>query len=953
MKRLFAISIFICLIAGAVLPGFSQERTGNIYGTVTDEAKTPLPGILVTLSGDFIGQMTTITNSNGNLRFLSLSPGIYELKAELDGFATLIRKNIRVSLGSSVTLTLVLVPKKIEEEVVVTAAPLAIDAKKTTYATNLTKEELQTLPSARDPFVILELTPGLSMDRVNVGGSESGQQSNFVSRGSSRGNANWSTDGVNVTDQISTGAAPQYYDFDAFEEIQIQTAANDITSMTPGAQINMITKRGGNKFSGGGRFYFTSEKFQGNNTPDDFNEEYTPSAIDQIMDMGLNIGGPIIKDKLWFWIGGALQDISKRALVGDKQTQKLKNFEFKANTILGKHRIEGFFNWSDKTVEGRVSNSPLDAWESHYNQSAPHPFFKIQDEFSLSDNLFLSAKFSYFEGGFLLSPIGEVGGIAYYDNKLGRYLGTYRESDYIRHQHFYQLMGIGFVENLFGASHEMKFGVEYKLFPGKRDRTYMSQRLRYQDYEDPSTAYRARIYRPKANYSYNLDRLSAFFQDSMTFKNLTILLGLRYDIQGGKINELTVEGSNVDWAGEYNLPAVTVQAQDLNFKWKNLSPRIGLIYDLSGKGKTLLKANFGMYGEHFNSDFGYSLANTYGYVYFNWNDANLNMMVDPGETSKPRVRDYFSQLDPADMFDPDLESPKTLEVTAGLEHELKNDFAVGVNLIYRKAYNDYFSNLYYVEDNGVMRLPTPDDWEIGGYMPAQYGGYAWWQYKDGIEETTSSFYMQRPDYYTRYLALELTFKKRLSANSRWMINGSFTLQNWSRYYPSPQSWSNNYRPTNHAPIELMDNRPAGFVSSSSGSSDASINPRWMAKLGFAVQLPYKINLAGTLTARDGHIAPNRYTDFDEEVQGSGGDEPWTYINPYGTDRLPNHYMLNLRLERGFKISGSLVTFSLDLFNVFNTNTVLDQEYNAWRDTFGEKIIITSPRVFRLGVRFNF
>ncbi|MCP5052900.1 MAG: hypothetical protein GY940_37370, partial [bacterium] len=247
---------------------------------------------------------------------------------------------------------------------------------------------------------------------------------------------------------------------------------------------------------------------------------YTPSQIDQITDMGLNIGGPIFKNKLWFWMGGSIQDIRKLAPTGDLQKQKLENFELKLNSTLGKHRLEGFLNWSNKAVNGRVSSSRLNAWESHYNQSSPHPFFKIQDEFTISDSLFLSAKASYFEGGFLLSPIGPVGGIAYYDNALGRYLGTYLESDYIRHQHFLQLTGMGFVDNLFGANHEIKFGVEYKLFPGKRDRTYFSQRLRYRDYEDPSTAYRAYIYRPNSNYDYDNDRLSFFFQDSINFKRL-------------------------------------------------------------------------------------------------------------------------------------------------------------------------------------------------------------------------------------------------------------------------------------------------------------------------------------------------------------------------------------------------------------------------------------------------
>ncbi len=949
MKRFI---VFVCLIFLFVGAGYSQERTGNIYGSVVDEARTPLPGILITLSGDFIGKMTTISDSNGKFRFLSLSPGIYSVKAELEGFATLIRKDIRVRLGANVTLTITLVPKKIEEEVIVSAAPIAIDVKKTTHATNLSKEELQTLPTARDPFVILELTPGLAMDRQNVGGSESGQQSNFVSRGSLRGSSNWSTDGINVTDQIATGAAPQYYDFDAFEEIQIQTAATDITSMTAGAQINMITKRGGNKFSGGGRFYFTDESFQGENTPDTFDPDLTPTQIASIKDMGLNIGGPIFKDKLWFWMGGAIQDIQKLAPSGDLQKQKLKNFEFKANTILGKHRLEGFFNWSDKTVEGRVSSSVLDAWESHYNQSAPHPFFKIQDEFTVSDSLFLSAKFSYFEGGFLLTPIGPVDGIAYYDNATGTWSGTYRESDYIRHQHFYQLTGVAFADNLLGASHEAKFGVEYKLFPGKRNRNYYSQRLRFRNLAE-GNAYRAYIYRD-SDYSYNLDRFSVFFQDSISFKRLTIIAGVRWDYQTGQINELDVAGTTVDWAEELgmNFPGVHVDAQKLNFSWKNISPRLGLIYDFTGEGKTLAKFNFGMYGTHISPDFTGALASTYAYRYWNWNDANGDKLVTTDEISgNPRTYDYFKVSDPADLYDANLKSPLTLEFTLGIEQELFKDVAVGASLIYRKNYRDYY-DYYLVDDNGTERLPTPGDWVQGGNIPDEYGGTAWWEYKPGIEETTTPWYTQRPDYFTRYLGFEVTFKKRLSASSRWMVNGSFTWQNWTRHYPTPFSYGGNYDPTNHAPVALMDGQPAGYISGSSGASDASINPRWMAKLGFVAQLPFKINFGGTLSARDGYILPEYYEDQGVERNGLG-DFPDPYTAPYGTNRLENFVMLNLRLERAFKIDFARLIFSIDLFNVFNTNSVLDREYNVGRTNYDTIIQFTYPRIFRLGVRLDF
>lgn len=955
MRKILVFLSLFCLAAGF---GLSQQQGGNIYGSVVDENQAGIPGALLTLTSDVIGKMTAISGPYGGFKFLSIPVGSYEIKAELENFAVLVQKNITVQLGGNVTLKMVMVPKRVKEEVVVTAAPRAIDAKKTTHATNLNKDELQALPTARDPFVVIELTPGLAVDRANVGGSEGGQQSNFVSSGVGRISANWNTDGINTTDQIATGAAPQYYDFDAFEEIQIQTAGADITSMTAGAQINMITKRGGNKVAGGARIYFTDESLQGENAPEGFDvEKYNPATIHSIKDVGVNIGGPLVMDKLWFWMGSSLQDIRKYALVKTEagediiQSQEISNFEFKANTVLGKHRLEGFFNWSNKNVVGRVSNSHLDAWESHYQQKSPHPFYKIQDEFTVSDNLFLSAKLGYFEGGFLLTPIGPKGGIAYYNSDEGRYWGTYYESDYIRHQTFAQLTGDLFIERFLGAGHQVKFGAEYKLFPGIRYRTYYSQRLYYRYYNSPTDndPYRAYIYR-NSDYSYDLDRLSFFIQDSINYKRLTILLGLRYDIQTGGVNDLTVPGTNVDWAGEYNMPSVSVKAQDLNFSWKIFSPRIGLIYDFTGAGKTLAKFHFGLYGEHFNPDFCYDLASTYGYVRFSWDDKNGDGFASSDEVSYYRTYDYFNQTDPADVYDDNLTSPKTMEFTAGLEHELFADFAVGVNFLYRKRYNFYTSQSY-IDDNGTIRLPTPDDWEIGGYMPAEYGGYAWWQYKPGIETTTIPWNTTRPDYYQRYFGVDITFKKRLTADSRWMVNGSFTWQKWTRHYPSRFSYGGNHNPTDHEPVELMDGYPMGFISGSSGATDASMNPRWMLKLGFMAQLPLKINFSGTFVARDGYILPEYYVD--RSVETSTGDNPSTYTAPYGTYRLNTHYLMNLRVERGFPIGFAKLIFSIDCFNVFNTDEVLDRVYDASSSIYDQDIMITSPRIFRFGVRIDF
>ena len=941
MRRIFIVFALVLLVCGSAL---AQQRTGNIFGTVVDEAGVALPGVTVMCTSEMTADMTFITTEQGSFRFLSLSPGKYTIKAGLQGFVETTQADIVVETGKNVTLELQMSTQRLEEEVTVTAVTPTVDMRKTTISSTFSVDELQSLPTARDPWVILQLAPGVVMDRENVGGSASGQQSNFVSRGSGRGSTNWNLDGIDATDQVSTGASSQYYDFDSFEEIQIQTAATDVTAFTAGAQINLVTKRGSNRFSGGARIYYTDEAFQSSNTPADF--ELEEDKVVSVADTGFNVGGPIIRDKLWFWTGFGYQDIRTVDVVAAEINTQIYNFELKLNTTLGKHRIETFFNFTDNPKQGRVASSNLDAPESRYNQFGPKPIFKIQDEISVSENLFLSIKGSYAGFGFRLEPVGGFAIPAHRTRTTGAYSNTYRYgSDYGRDQYFGQALGILFAEDLLGANHEFKFGTELKHSYGQRDRQYQDEYYYFRDI-DARTGYRAYIYRPNANYDYRINRLGLFAQDTISLGRLSVLASLRYDRQWGYTNEVSVEGSNVSWAGEYNLPAVTADAVEGNVIWNTFSPRLGLIYDITGDGKTVAKANFGIYGDRYSPGFLSGLVNTYGYVRWNWDNKNGDMAVQPDEISGPRTYDSFSVLDPQDLFDPNLVSPKVLEITAGVDREIFRDFSVGGTFIYRYSYSDYWS-INYVEDGDNLRLPTGADYEQAGTIPAQYGGWPYWDYKPGLDYSSEDYTFQRPDYYQRFMAFEISFRKRYSANSPWLVTGSFTFQDWRRYYPTTDSYND---PTN---IEQLHGEYAGYVSSSSGSTDQSLNPRWMAKLGFAYQLPYEINVGGTLTARDGYILRETYLEYDYEKEASNDNPPSLYTVPYGSERLPTFAMLNLRADKPVRIDRFKITFSLDLFNVFNANTTLSQEDELTRDNYGSIIQYTKPRILRFGIRFNF
>src|SRR5262249_44794482 len=154
-----------------------------------------------------------------------------------------------------------------EETITVTAESPVLDTKKTGTATNFTQDELSKVPNSRDPWALLRTVPGVVMDRVNIAGNESGQQSGFRAKGAMTNDSVWNLDGVNITDMAAIGASPTYFDYDAFQEIQITTSGNDIKQPTGGVGLNFVTKRGTNTFHGNVHGYFTHDDLEGENVP--------------------------------------------------------------------------------------------------------------------------------------------------------------------------------------------------------------------------------------------------------------------------------------------------------------------------------------------------------------------------------------------------------------------------------------------------------------------------------------------------------------------------------------------------------------------------------------------------------------------------------------------------------------------------------------------------------------
>ena len=651
----------------------AQVRTGNLYGKITDNEGTALPGVTITLSANILAPISQISNAQGIFRFPGLSPANdFALKAELTGFKTFTKTGVIIQVGTNTEINITMEIGKIEEQITVTAVTPTVDTKKTGVSTNFNNEALQSLPSARDPWVVMQLAPSIMLDRENVGGNESGQQASFLSKGDMSNNGYvgsdniWAVDGIDITDPAALGGSALYYDFDMFEELNVSSGgAADVTVQTGGIALNMVTRRGGNKANLAGRFYLTDIYFQADNLTDDLIKQGVAAVnkIQQIKDYGVNAGGAILKDKLWWWAAYGVQDIFNWTMYSTQDKTLLNNYNFKLNAqLFTNNRFEALVTSGAKEKFGR--NAAVAKPEGDHQQGKYHwgsPILKFQDEHIFSDDFYVSLKYSFNDAGFGWRPMtdADLDYPVVYDRTNSKYVpyasgmfsswGSYFAS---RPRNNYQASATYFNDALFGMSHEIKVGAEYSHkvaahqwgnFQGfDIDRNYTSLMLDtnadgVRTAAEMSGWQRVNFYREGRDNGI-ADQYAGYLQDTITKGPFTLSLGLRYDLQlpgNGQVDYAAILDGGSAWKKVFDssvnsalksaLPGVTADAVKGidDYRWSTFSPRLGLTWDITGDGKTLAKLALSQYGDVMGTGtYAASPLGTGGNMRFWWKDAN-------------------------------------------------------------------------------------------------------------------------------------------------------------------------------------------------------------------------------------------------------------------------------------------------------------------------------------------
>lgn len=907
-------AVAILLFLAPALLAFPQSReTGAILGTVTDGRMEPLPGASVTLTGrNLMGSRTAVADAQGAFRFPALPPGEYSVTAGLPGFTTAALEGLRLTTTVSLRVSLLLEPASVTEEVTVLARAPTVDIRSVeTASVTLSAEVLRNIPYSQLSADIVNLAPGAN---------------DYVAYGASRTTGIATTvDGVNVSEPMG-GGAWVLLDHNIVEEAKVMGVGLPAEyGGFSGVIFNLVTKSGGNDFSG----HFELD-YQGLDTDpprglwqagnigaysEDF-PELTPPRL-RMFDGSAHLGGPIRKDRLWFYAGAQWYETWRHAT----------GFPLPADSI-------------QPRVFGKVTAQPtptlsLSAWleadvfniddgggsaVTAVEATSKTRSFEVVGNFSLTKVLspesFYDLKFSFFSGYFSLEPAAGMDAVCRREIANSNYMtGSHGQRFRVEPARYQANASFThYAEDFIRGSHDFKFGAEIERSTNRTVAGYTGPEhtIYWDHYGLPYLAYQYEGYTTDTRYT----RFDIFTQDAwQVTKRLNINAGLRFTSNWG-----TVKG----------VPGPVYAAT-------RLAPRLGFALDLLGDRTTVLKAHYGRFTEAMFTSIHERMnpASCYSdYVAYYWDGAAWIEFLR-----------FFHE----DLYriDPAIRHPYLNQWTVGLERELFKDASLSVSYIYRS-----WKNLISVYDE-------LSDYETVTYDVSELGTTL-----DIYERTSGNdhaFVITNvepgdpwiPDrYYRKYWGIEVLFNKRFS--NRWQILGSYVLsKSWGT---ADNRWVSDIGWGFHD--NLMTDDPNYWTNV---EGNVTYDPKHMFKLQGTYVVPWiEASLSFYFRAVSGNTWTTRFMT-PRLAQG----RVIVYAEPHGSGRYPTQSSLDMRFEKLFKI-GRKYNLGLiaDVFNVFNANTVanwgtlLNSDYFPGSGIFpvtDDHILyeIVSPRQARLGVRLVF
>jgi hypothetical protein len=975
-RLIWATCIAVVGLAVMATPARAQSA---IAGTVKDTSGAVMPGVTVEASSPVLIEKarTTVTDENGQYRIIDLRPGTYALTFTLAGFNT-IKRELDLPANFTATINADLNVGTLEESVTVSGASPVVDVQSNQTQQTLTREMLDAVPTARTIQGLGQLVVGVTLSQPDVGGSRAMQQTYFSIRGTNREQTIVTVDGQITNGLMFDGGVQAYHNEAMVQETVFRTAGGNAEAISGGLNLNLIPKDGGNQFSGNAYAHYSPSSWQGNNLSDSLQAQGVVSVdkIDRFYEFAISEGGPIVRDKVWFFASyrRARYDKPVANTIDDQGAQGVSDEVLDNPVIRGtwqisqKHKLAAYtdraFRFRGHAMEaGDDPETASVAWHTPTFMTG-----SVKWTSTLTNNMLLEAGFSmanqrydnkYQDG--IEQPRGTLGwyqNVSKVDNGNSTRFGASAAQlgNYPNRRNF--AVSTSYVT----GAHNVKVGVQNSW--GNYHLWRNANADLYQLYTN-GVPNQVTVLNTPLNWEQELDyNLGVYAQDSWSLNRLTLNYGLRLDTVRERVVGQDAQSGRFASSSPYD---------DIQLpRWTNLSPRASVVYDLFGNGKTAVRFGFNKFMTNVTVGLA-ELYNPTGLQTFNlpWTDLNGDDIAQGERGCTYQTAGCEINFGPLpssfgiralSTFDPDLRRPYMYAYNLGMQHELLPGFSVTAEW-FRNDFKDLMARNNMARDADSY---TPVDVvsPLDGRVLTVYN------VKTAFQSAVQNVDSTDPDLKQTYNGLELNFNARLGGGAR--IFGGFVME---------RTVTNS--------CSAADRNPNLLLFCDGAENDIPWNRQF--KVSFNYPLPWHgvavsgafqalpgytlgtTPLLGGFQAREGGLnqpnglstqwqitpstryaancsAPCRPNEL--VIPGQNGTLTIPLLAP-GTERTPRLTQLDLSVTKPFQFAGLHIAPKLDFFNVLNSDdyfTVRTLVFGG--STYLQPGTIMQGRIIRLGAELK-
>lgn len=913
MRRKLVLICTIGALFAIPLSALAQRTTGDIRGLITDESGAVLPGVTVTLRGRAVpGAPTTVSNEAGIFRFPNLPPGTYDITAELQGFSISEQTGIPVPLGGTAEVNVQLKVSTQSETITVVADTPVVDTSTTQVSTNYTREWVENAPVRRFTFFdLINAAPGVSPST-----STSSRSQSF---GSATNENMYLLDGTDFTAPF-TGAAWPWPNTDAIEEVQVLSlgAPADYGNLA-GAVFNVVTRQGSNSFRGDANFYFQNQSLTGRNTTDD-QDDGLPYNRDEFKDATVQLGGPAVRDRLWFFGSYQYQQDADSQPGTDPKfpaRSSAKRYFWKVNLQINENnRIQAQTHDDFYRIPQRATANDAPSSISVETGHNPSPGFLWSSV--INPSTVFEARYSGFYGVDHGDPLNGGPRVArrYNDLDTGQITGgIYSWYDGKSEKTAFSGKVTKYADRFLGGSHDFKLGVQYNS--GLGEYTYGPNDYIYTYGSTPAYGYTQLPYTQGGR----MRAIGIFADDTYQIGRATLNLGIRYDDSKAYFVEQDLLDANGSPTGAKS------RAVDEVFRWRAVSPRLGINMKLNERGTALLKAHYGRYYRGIvTSEFDNTSPSITPQYLFS------GLYSPTGQPLDLELNSDNSSL----TVDPNLKNPYTDQFIVAWEQQLQSDVGFSVNYVHKRS---------------ERQTAFPD---IGGrYQLVSYSAPAGARVPQVYQLTTGAdsrlFRLSNDDrMFSRYNGVAFEIKKRMS--NRWQANFGLTLSK-----STGRQGSSSARATpltsQTSTAGIFGQNPNDFINTDGrliGDRPVVLKTQFLYQWGWGVTSSFNFQTQSGKPIFSEIRVPTSVTRIP------GASRIVATVSD-GEDRTKQWTTLDARIEKAFTLGGpaELAVFgdALNLFNSDANESVLDRRLGNANYLVPSRFVL--PRRLMIGAKVRF